>query len=144
MNRLAVGVSVAALAALAAACAGFNLAPQPTPSPRAECAPTSVTIYFTEESATLQPLADPLLARLMQQVSDCTNAGGELRGLTITAYPDARGSRSSREAEMRLRAQRVQAALVQAGAPADKIRIVRPRGETGVMTRRAEVSADLF
>ena len=131
-------VSILALASVAA-CAGFNPAPPSEPSPRAECAPASVTIYFTEESATLQPLADPLLGRLLQQVNDCTSAGGELRGITITAYPDNSGSRSSREAEMRLRA-----ALVEAGAPDDKIRVVRPRSDSGVMTRRAEVNADLW
>lgn len=144
MNRLGVCLSASALAVLASACAGFDPAPPAVVSPRAECAPASVTIYFTEESATLQPLADPLLGRLMEQVNACTGAGGELRAITITAYPDSRGSRSSREAEMRTRAARVRTALVTAGAPDDKIRIVRPRGEGGVMQRRAEVSADLF
>lgn len=144
MNRLGVFLSAAALAALASACAGFDPAPPAAVSPRAECAPASVTIYFTEESATLQPLADPLLGRLMEQVNACTAAGGELRTLNITAYPDSRGSRSAQEAEMRTRAARVRAALVEAGAPDGKIRIVRPRADGGVMQRRAEVSADLF
>ena len=144
MNRMGVCLGVAALAALAAGCAGFNPAPPVAASPRAECAPAGVTIYFTEESATLQPLADPLIGRLMEQVNACTAAGGELRAIAITAYPDSRGSRSSREAEMRARAARVRAALVEAGAPNDKIRVVRPRGEGGVMQRRAEVTADLW
>lgn len=144
MNRLGVCLSAAALAALASACAGFDPAPPAAVSPRAECAPASVTIYFTEESATLQPLADPLLGRLMERVSACTAAGGELRAINVTAYPDSRGSRSSQEAEMRTRAARVRAALVEAGAPDGKIRIVRPRSEGSIMQRRAEVSADLW
>ena len=143
MNRLALSLSVAALAALASACAGFDPAPTPEPSPRAECAPASATIYFTEESATLQPLADPLIGRLMEQVNACTSAGGELRSIAVIAYPDGQGGRGAREAEMRMRAARVRAALVEAGAPNDKIRTVRPRGEGGIMQRRAEIIADL-
>ena len=139
MRALAFGVLM-----LAGACAGFDPAPAPEASPRPECAPQTVTIYFTEESATLQPLSDPLLGRLMEQVNACTAAGGELRELRVTAYPDRGASRASAEAEMRARAARVRAALVEAGAPNEKIRIVRPRGESGVMQRRAEVTADLF
>lgn len=144
MNRLALVVSMAALAALAG-CAGFDPAPDREVSPRAECAEASVTIYFTEESATLQPLSDPLIGRLMERVNACTAAGGELRRVTITAYPDRSSGRSAQEAEMRTRAARVRLALEEAGAPADKIRVLRPRGEGGgIMQRRAEVVADLW
>jgi len=144
MVRLGWRFGVAGFAMLAAACAGFDPAPTPEPSPRAECAPQSVTIYFTEESATLQPLADPLIGRLLEHVNACTGAGGELRRLVIVAYPDNGANRSAREAEMRMRAARVRAALIEAGAPNDKIRVVRPRGEGGIMQRRAEISADLW
>lgn len=143
MKRLGLAAIVAAAAALAS-CGGVDLAPDRPISPRVECAPASVTIYFTEESATLQPLSDPLIARFMEQVSNCTNAGGELRQIIITAYPDSRGSRTAREAEIRERSTRVRLALQEAGAPADKIRVTRPRGEGGVMQRRAEVTADLW
>jgi outer membrane protein OmpA-like peptidoglycan-associated protein len=133
----------AALAALAA-CAGLEAAPTPGLSPRAECAPASVIIYFNEESATLQPLANPLIGQLMEQVNACTAAGGELRGIDIVAYPDSGSTRADAEVEMRARAARVRAALEQAGAPGDKIRFVRRRAAAGVMQRRAEVTADLF
>mgnify|MGYP002625143124 CR=1 FL=1 len=145
MRRLAVRAGVIWIAALAAACAGFEMAPQDPPSPRPECNDASVTIYFPEESATLQPLADPLLTQLMQRVNACQGAGGELREIRIVAYPDSGANRSMREAEMRMRGARVRAALVAAGAPEDKIRVVRPRGDLRqVMQRRAEVTADLF
>jgi len=130
---------------LAGACAGFDPAPDAPVSPRAECASQSVTIYFPEESATLQPLSDPLIGRMMEHVNACTAAGGELRQIRVTAYPDSRGNRARGEAEMRERGARIRAALVEAGAPNSAIRIVRPRGEHGtIMQRRAEIVADLW
>ncbi len=130
---------------LAGACAGFDPAPDAPISPRAECAPQSVTIYFPEESATLQPLSDPLISRLMEHVNACTAAGGELRAIRVTAYPDSRASRGQADLEMRERGARIRAALIEAGAPSSAIRVVRPRGELGsIMQRRAEIVADLW
>ena len=145
MVRFGLRSGALGLVLLGSACAGFDPAPAPTPSPRPECAEAAVTIYFTEESATLQPLTDPLIGSLMERVNAGVAAGGEVREFRVVAYPDRGSSRSAAEAEMRTRAARVRAALAEAGAPADKIRVVRPRGEPGnIMQRRAEVTADLW
>lgn len=145
MVRFGLRAGAIGVVLLSAACAGFDPAPAATPSPRPECVQTEVTIYFTEESATLQPLTDPLIGSLMERVNACTAAGGEVREIRIVAYPDRGASRAAAEAEMRTRAARVRAALGEAGAPADKIRVVRPRSEAaGVMGRRAVVTADLW
>jgi len=129
----------------AGACASFDPAPAAEVSPRPECAEARVTIYFTEESATLQPLSQPLLRDLMDRVGVCTNAGGELRQITIVAHPDRDASRSQAAAEMRARAARVSGALVELGAPADRIRTQRPRGEgRPMMQRRAEIIVSMW
>ena len=141
------GMRAAAFSALllAGACAGFDLAPDPAPSPRAECASETVTIYFQEESATMQPLSDPLIVRLMERANACTAAGGELRELRIAAFPDRGARGGDADLETRERAAQVRAALLAAGAPPDKIRVVRPRAERGaIMQRRAEVTAILW
>jgi outer membrane protein OmpA-like peptidoglycan-associated protein len=145
MGRFGLRAGAFGAVLLGAACAGFDPAPPATPSPRPECAQASVTIYFTEESATLQPLTDPLVGSLMERVNACVAAGGEVREIRILAYPDRGSGRAAAEAEMRARAARVRAALQGAGAPAEKIRVVRPRGDSGaIMRRRAEVTADLW
>jgi hypothetical protein len=149
MVGLWVRAGVISLAAFAASCAGTPAAigpdPSAPPSPRAECAHTSVTIYFNEESATLQPLADPLIGELLERVSSCQTAGGELRAIWVVPYPDSGADRAAREAEIQERGSRVRAALVEAGAPSDKVRIQRPVDYgRGVMQRRVEVIADLW
>src|SRR5262249_40728120 len=58
------------------------------PSPRPECAPAHVTIYFTDEVQSAQPVAMPLLNDLMNLVHACETAGGSLRNITIDAAAD--------------------------------------------------------
>jgi hypothetical protein len=122
-------------------------APAPSgPSPRPECASTHVTIYFTDEVQSAQSVAMPLLNDLMNLVHACESAGGSLRGITIDASADAGQSATDAAAQVRRRQDRIRNALVGLGAPADKIRNghVEQTGPEAVMSRRAEVSADLY
>lgn len=137
---------VLGLAGLGAACASLPTLPQAeAPSPRAECADANIMVYFTEESATLQPTTAPLLRDFKARIDACTAAGGELRGVTIVAYGDHGANRSAREAQMRLRAARVRAALVEAGVADGSIVVRRPRSDgPSVMGRRADITADLY
>lgn len=137
---------VLGLAGLGAACASLPSLPQAeAPSPRPECAPAEVTVYFTEESATLQPTTEPLLRDLRARIDACTAAGGALRGVTVIAYADHGARRSAAEAQMRTRAARVRAALVEAGIDNAVIATRRPRSDgPAIMGRRAEITADLY
>lgn len=140
-------LATAAAVTVLAACATSAPAPEASaePSPRPECARATATIYFTEDSATLQPLAHPLLRDLMAQVQACQGAGGALRGITVTGYPDSLAGAGEARAEMEERTARVRAALIEHGAPADLIRTELGRRERGaIMQRRAEVVADLY
>jgi hypothetical protein len=128
-------------------------APAPTsaatpagPSPRPECAPAHVTIYFTDEVQSAQPVAMPLLNDLMNLVHACQTAGGALQSITIDAAADPGQSPSDAAAQVQRRQERIRNALVGLGAPADKIRNghVEQTGPQTVMGRRAEVSAELY
>lgn len=144
----ALGVS---LVLACAACASLS-SPAPdapvaasAPSPRADCAPAEATIYFTENSATVQPLSIPLLRDLLDRARACEAAGGEIRAITIAAHPDHGADRTSAEMQVRERARRVRGELIDLGAPADKIQIVHIRRRDGApMTRRAVVRLDLY
>ena len=116
------------------------------PSPRPECAPAHVTIYFTDEVQSAQPVAMPLLNDLMNLVHACETAGGSLRAITIDAAADPGQSVSDAAAQVQRRQERIRNALVGLGAPAAKIRNghVEQTGPETVMGRRAEVSADLY
>lgn len=144
----ALGVS---LALACAACASvLSSAPEApvaasAPSPRPDCAPAEATIYFTENSATVQPLSIPLLRDLLDRARACEAAGGEIRAITIAAHPDHGADRTSAEMQVRERARRVRGELIELGAPADKIQIVHIRRRDGQpMTRRAVVTLDLY
>ena len=137
------------------ACASMQTAPAPAtvaaatpegPSPRPECASAHVTIYFTDEVQSAQPVAMPLLNDLMTLVHACEAAGGSLRGIIIDASADPGQTASDANAQVRRRQDRIRNALVGLGAPADKIRNghVEQTGPEAVMSRRAEVSADLY
>ncbi|MBX3510505.1 MAG: hypothetical protein KF700_04840 [Hyphomonadaceae bacterium] len=120
-------------------------APAPEPSPRAECAPATATIYFTEESATLQPLSRPILEDLVTRIRACEAAGGELRGVVVTGYPDRTAGAGAARAEMDARNARVREALVELGVPTARITTRLGRSQRGaIMQRRAEVAADLY
>ena len=117
--------------------------PSPTPSPRAECATAHVTLYFAEQVASDEPVVTPLLNDFMDQIRACEAAGGELRSITIAASSDPGQSASNARAQIQRRQERVRAALVNLGAPADKI--TGATAEAGaVMGRRAEITADLY
>jgi hypothetical protein len=115
-----------------------------TPSPRAECAPAQVTLYFGEQVASDEPVVTPLLNQLMERIHACEAAGGELRVLTIVASADpGQRARAARD-QVRRRQARVRAVLVDMGAPADKIVYSAAPPSTEIMGRRAEITADLY
>lgn len=113
------------------------------PSPRAECAPAHVTLYFAEQVASDEPVVTPLLNDFMSRIRACEAAGGELRSITIATTADAGQSASDARAQVQRRQQRVRAALVELGAPAEKIAGATTPSD-GMMGRRAEITADLY
>jgi outer membrane protein OmpA-like peptidoglycan-associated protein len=136
-----------AVLALAGACSSMMGNSTPVgPSPRAECAPAQVTVYFTEDSPTIQPTTMPLLHQFMDQIASCKTAGGTLRSITIVPYADPGATRQDADQQMSARSLRVRNTLVEFGAPNSAIRVHRPSREASptVMGRRAEVSADLW
>lgn len=115
-----------------------------SPSPRPECAPAHVTLYFGEQISSDEPVVTPLLGEFMQRIRGCEAAGGELRSITVVATPDPGQSPADARAQARRRVERVSAALVNAGAAADKISEgVAPATEE-IMSRRAEITANLY
>lgn len=137
---------IAAAAFLCAACASAPEAEAPRePSPRAECAEARAIIYFTEESATIQPLSYPLMRDLLARVAACEAAGGALRSLAVVAYPDSGAASAQAGQEVTARQARVRDALIELGAPGDRINLQRGRADRRApMQRRAEIIADLF
>jgi hypothetical protein len=113
------------------------------PSPRAECAPAHVTLYFGEQVASDEPVVTPLLNDFMARIRACEAAGGELRSITVATVADAGQSASDGRAQVQRRQARVRAALVNAGAPADKI-VNGEASQQSIMGRRADITADLF
>lgn len=114
------------------------------PSPRAECAPAQVTLYFGEQLASDEPVVTPLLSDFMGRVRACEAAGGELRSIAVISAADPGQSASDARAQVRRRVERVRAALVSAGAPANKIVEGAPAQASPIMGRRAEIIADLY
>ena len=113
------------------------------PSPRAECAPAHVTLYFSEQVSSDEPVVTPLLNDFMSRIRACEGAGGELRAITIATAADPGQSQSDARAQVQRRVERVRAALVDLGAPSAKISGATT--DTGsVMGRRAEITADLY
>ena len=143
-------VSVSLALALGACAQTGASAPPPaapavssTPSPRAECAPALLTLYFSEQVASDEPVVTPLLNDFMSRIRACEAAGGELRGVTIATAADPGQSAGEARAQIQRRQQRVTAALVNLGVPEAKI--AGATTDTGaVMARRAEVTADLY
>jgi len=115
-----------------------------TPSPRPECAAAHVTLYFGEHVASDEPVVTPLLNDFMARVRACEAAGGELRAITIVTTADPGQTPGEARAQVRRRIERVRAALVNAGAPADKIVEAQATQAAPVMGRRAEITADLY
>src|SRR6185312_6646568 len=154
MTSAALRALLASAVLACGACTTMQPAATPTPaaavpsgpSPRPECAAAHVTIYFTEEVQSAQPVAMPLLTDLMNLVHACETAGGSLRSITIDAAADPGQSAGDASAQVQRRQERIRNALVGLGAPADKIRNghVEQTGPETVMGRRAEVSADLY
>ena len=124
------------------ACASFSPASAPGPSPRADCPTTHNVLYFQEDAATLSPSASPILREIMEQISACRTAGGDVQRIIVVAYPDRSAGRQEGNTSIQERANMVRDALISAGAPAARIRIERPRSssETGqIMQSRAEI-----
>lgn len=152
MRTLLHSAALAAILALAACAETGGALPifvSPTqtqasaPSPRAECAPAHVTLYFSEQVASDEPVVTPLLNDFMGRIRACEAAGGELRGITVATAADPGQSQSDGRAQVARRVERVRAALVDLGAPAEKISGATT--DTGsVMGRRAEITADLY
>lgn len=113
------------------------------PSPRAECAPTHVTLYFGEQVASDEPVVTPLLNDFMNRIRACEAAGGELRSISVVTSADPGQSASDARAQVARRQERVRAALVNVGAPGDKI-VASAERQDSVMGRRAEITADLY
>jgi hypothetical protein len=113
-------------------------------SPRAECAPAQVTLYFGEQVASDEPVVTPLLNDFMGRIHACEAAGGELQGITIVTSADPGQSAGDARAQVRRRIERVRNALVNAGAPADKIAEGAATPAAQVMGRRAEIVANLY
>jgi hypothetical protein len=114
-----------------------------TPSPRAACAPAQVTLYFGEQVASDEPVVTPLLNDFMSRIRACEAAGGELRSITIATSADPGQSASEARAQVQRRQERVRAALVNAGAPGDKI-VGATEAQQSIMGRRADITADLY
>lgn len=117
-----------------------------SPSPRPECAPAHVTLYFGDQVSSDEPVVTPLLNDFMEHIRACQAAGGELRSITINTVADPGQSAADGRAQVERRQGRVRAALVSAGAPADKIvnGAATHGSEGAIMGRRAEISADLY
>jgi len=119
------------------------LAVTSTPSPRAECTPAHVTLYFSEQVASDEPVATPLLNDFMGRIRACEAAGGELRSITIATSADPGQNAREARAQIQRRQHRVAVALVDLGAPAAKIAGATAQADA-VMGRRAEITADLY
>lgn len=113
------------------------------PSPRAECAPAHVTLYFSERVASDEPVVTPLLNDFMDRIRACETAGGELRSVIVAVSADPGQSAGDAAAQIQRRYGRVRAALVELGVPEGKIGgAVGAAG--GLMGRRAEITANLY
>lgn len=117
-------------------------APAPT-SPRPECAPAHVTLYFGEQVASDEPVVTPLLNDFMAQIRACEAAGGEVRSITVVTSADPGQNANAAREQVHRRQERVRAALVNAGAPADKI-VAGVEAQGAIMGRRAEITANLY
>ena len=116
------------------------------PSPRPECAQQRVTIYFSDEVQSDQPVAMPLLNSLMDQVRACEHAGGELRGITIAATADPGQSTRDGQIQIQRRQERVRDALVRLGAQGSRIHFA-PAGQAdpdAIMAKHADITADMY
>jgi hypothetical protein len=102
-----------------------------------------VTLYFGEQVASDEPVVTPLLNDFMDRIRACEAAGGELRSITIATSADSGQSAREARAQIERRQQRVSAALVNLGAPADKITGATAQAGA-VMGRRADITADLY
>ena len=152
MTSAALRVLLVSAALALGACAGMQSA-QPTdaavrstPSPHTGCTQQTVTIYFSDEVQSDQPVAMPLLNTLMDQVHACEHGGGELRGITISASADPGQNATAANAQIQRRQERVRDALVHLGAPANKIHFA-PAGQASadaIMSKRADITADLY
>jgi hypothetical protein len=146
LNVLLLSAALACGACTTVAQTAQQAAIQSTPSPRPDCAQQHVTIYFSDEVQSNEPVAMPLLNTLMDQVHACERAGGELRGITIASTADPGQSARDALAQIQRRDQRVRDALVHLGAQGGKIHFA-PAGQAdpdAIMAKHADVTADLY
>lgn len=140
---LALGACAQTVSDVQPAAVATQAAPS-APSPRPECAPAHVTLYFGEQVASDEPVVTPLLNQLLERVHACEAAGGELRALSIATTADPGQSARAARDQVRRRQERVRAVLVDMGAPADKIVYSAVAPSDQIMGRRAEITADLY
>ena len=117
-----------------------------TPSPHAGCSQQRVTIYFSDEVQSDQPVAMPLLNALLDAVHVCERHGGELRGITIASTADSGQSARDALAQIQRRDERIRDALVHLGAQGSKIHFA-PAGQAdpdAIMAKHADITADLY
>lgn len=121
------------------------LAAEPTaegaPRPDAPCGPAQVILYFGEQVASDEPVVTPLLNDFIDRIRRCEATGNTLRSITIATLADPHQSASDARAQVHRRVERVRAALVNAGAPGDKIVQGEIETTSPVMGRRAEITA---
>ncbi len=126
----------------AAATSTASAAVDEQPRPDAPCGPAQVILYFTEAPASDEPVVTPLLNDFMDRIRRCEATGNQLRTITIHTVADPGQSPSDARAQVRRRVERVRAALVNVGAPADKIVEGVAERAAPVMGRRAEITAE--
>lgn len=111
------------------------------PRPDAPCGPAQVTLYFGEQVASDEPVVTPLLNDFIDRIRRCEATGNTLRSITIAATADPGQGTTESRAQVRRRIDRVRAALVNVGAPADKIAAGGAEPASPVMGRRADITA---
>lgn len=132
-GAVANGASAVAEGASAVAGAASSAAAALTPEQVGDCqanvsrAASVGTINFATGGAALAPSSDGLLDGVAKAISDCAGAKIEVAGHT-----DAQGDAAANQALSERRAQAVVAALVQRGAPRDRL-TARGYGETRLL-----------
>ena len=88
-----------------------------------------------------------MIQLITEQVAACQKAGGELQSVSIVGFPNRTDISAGGDATAAARGQAVLAALVGAGLPAEKIKLVDHRLEAEdvnqPMRRRAEISVEM-
>ena len=126
------------------ACSSLPLFASPA---RPECEAQNHVIYYGYEEDDLRASTEPMIQLITEQVAACQKAGGELKSVSIVGFPNRTDISAGGDATAAARGQAVLAALVGAGLPAEKIKLVDHRLEAEdvnqPMRRRAEISVEM-